>query len=241
MSVPSGVPELDDVLDGGLPRGTVTLAIGAVTPAIRHLARSFLLDGLGRMEAGVLIEAREPIETERATLAELDPHLDAHEAEERLRYVDASVRGSTDATTRAAYAVRADPWNLNGLTAAIERARRELSPRAEQRVVLDALDPLLDASDPSPMARFLQVLLPRLERAGVTTLIVAEHPERLGHAMDPVEGYAPVRLRFREDDGTIEVSVDGDAAPQGIDPIRLPPETVPSTRDPPGARDSATG
>lgn len=237
MSVPSGIAALDEVLGGGLPEGAVTLATGPIQPALDHLSRTFLLEGLGRLETGLVLEAREPIEALRSRLASVDPHLSNHESEGRLRYVDASRAGRAASTARP-FTVLGDPFDLNGLAAAIEQARGELDPGTAQRIVVDSLDALLDATDPSPVARFLQVLFPRLERAGVTTLVLLASPERLGHARAPVQRYADVQVRFRQREGALEARVEAPAAQALTDWIPVPgADTTPA--DSPGEEPSS--
>ena len=64
--VSSGLPELDAMISGGLPAGSVTALAGAVGTGKTLLGLHFLLEGAARGETGVLLTLRE---TERELIA----------------------------------------------------------------------------------------------------------------------------------------------------------------------------
>lgn len=58
----TGIKELDEMLDGGLKEGTITLISGATGTGKTVFALKFLLDGAENGERGVLISFEEPID-----------------------------------------------------------------------------------------------------------------------------------------------------------------------------------
>lgn len=192
--MPSGLQALDDLLGGGVERGTSTLVVGAPGTGKSSLAIQYAFAAAQRGECAALFLFDESIATLRTRCAgmgmELGPFLDAGLI--RLRQVD--------------------PAQLSPGELAHEIRQSVLEHRARV-VVLDSLNGYLNAM---PDERFLiaqlHELLTFLGQAGVASLLVGAHHGLIGLQMQtPVDASyladAVVMLRYFELDGEVRQAI----------------------------------
>jgi circadian clock protein KaiC len=192
--LPSGVAELDDLLGGGLEKGTSTLFIGAPGTGKSTVAVQFALEAARRGECAALFvfdESRNTLLTRCASMGmDLRPHIDSGHIV--IRQVDPA---------------ELSPGEL------VHDIRQAVESRGATVVVIDSLNGYLNAM---PDERFLIVqlheLLTYLGQAGVATLLVGAQHGLIGMQMQsPVDASyladAVVLLRYFESEGSVRQAI----------------------------------
>src|ERR1700742_257994 len=186
---PSGNPEIDKLLGGGLERGTNALLIGAAGVGKSSLALTYCVAAADRGEKAVFFAFDEGLGTLDARAKTLGLHLDDALADGRLKFQ------------------QVDPAELSpGEFTAIVRRRVE---RDNARiVVIDSLNGYLNAM---PDSRFLMLqmheLLSYLAQQGVLTILVLAQHGLVGPMDTPLDisylSDAVIMLRYFEYSGTV--------------------------------------
>jgi circadian clock protein KaiC len=192
--MPSGLSALDDLLGGGLERGTSTLLAGAPGTGKSSLAVQFALAAARRGESAVMFIFDESVATLSTRCKgmgmDISPHLDSGRI--TVRQVDPAELSPGEFVHEIRQAVI-------GLKATV--------------IVIDSLNGYLNAM---PDERFLVVqlheLLTYLGQAGVATLLVGAHHGLIGTQMQaPVDvsylADAVVLLRYFELDGEVRQAI----------------------------------
>ena len=192
--LPSGLAELDNLMGGGLEKGTSTLFVGAPGTGKSTLAAQFALSAAKRGGVASLFLFDESIKTLRSRCMgmgmDLTPYLDNGSL--RLRQVDPG---------------EMSPGEL------VDLIRLEVLEQQAGVIVLDSLNGYLNAM---PDDRFLIVqlheLLTFLGQAGVSTLLVGAQHGVIGTQMQtPVDASyladAIVMLRFFESEGEVRQAI----------------------------------
>jgi circadian clock protein KaiC len=162
---PTGIKGLDEVTEGGLPRGRPTLICGPAGSGKTLLAMEFLVRGLTEFgEPGVFVAFEETREDLVANVASLGFDLAQFEDDGTLVVDHINVT--------AAEMIEAGDWDLDALFirlgAAIDRV-------GATRVVIDTIETLFSAfSDTGRLRSELQRLFLWLKDRGVTAVITAE-------------------------------------------------------------------
>ena len=167
---PTGVPGLDAVTGGGLPRGRVTLVAGTSGSGKTVLGLQFLWTG-GQMlgEPGVLVTFEERAQDLFANVAGFGWDLAASVRDGRLAVVDATAEDDV---------VESGPFDFGGLLARIDHTLRSTGG---QRLVIDATDAAYSQfRDVNAVRRELARVVRRIRDWGVTTLITAERADEYG-------------------------------------------------------------
>ncbi|MDQ4070986.1 MAG: circadian clock protein KaiC [Actinomycetota bacterium] len=176
-----GVPGLDLITSGGLPRHRLTLVSGTAGSGKTVFAAQFLASGIiGRDERGVFVTFEERPEGIRRNMKSFAWDIAAWEAEHRWAFVDASLQHADVVFAGKDYDLA--PL-LSRITNAVERT-------GATRVALDSVGALVAQFDHvAPARQALFQLAASLEASGVTTVMTAER----------AEDYGPVaRLGFEE-------------------------------------------
>jgi circadian clock protein KaiC len=192
--MPSGLVELDDMMGGGLEKGTSTLFVGAPGTGKSTLSVQFALAAARRGEISSLFLFDESISTLRSRCLGMGMDMTAFidNGTLRLRQVDPG---------------EMSPGEL------VDLIRQEVLEHKTSVVVLDSLNGYLNAM---PDDRFLIVqlheLLTFLGQAGVSTLLVGAQHGIIGTQMQtPVDASyladAIVMLRFFECDGEVRQAI----------------------------------
>ena len=131
----TGINGLDEILEGGLPRGRTTLVNGGPGCGKSILGLEFLYRGALAGEPGILVAFEERADAVRANAATLGWNLAALEDDKLLFLMEAHLSPGT---------IISGEFTVQALLAVIEGKAREMGA---QRVVFDAMDVLLRLFD----------------------------------------------------------------------------------------------
>lgn len=129
--VPTQVPGLDEVLDGGLPRGRTTLASGGPGSGKTVLGLEFLCRGAMAGEPGVFVTFEEGAKAIRRNAMSMGWDLPALEKAGKVAIIEARFGGEE---------VLSGEFDILGLLAIVGGHAKRIHAR---RIVMDALDVLL--------------------------------------------------------------------------------------------------
>jgi len=162
---PTGVQGLDEVTNGGLPKGRPTLICGGAGSGKTLLAASFLLNGVVQFgEPGVLMTFEETSEELASDLASLGYDLPKLVAEGKLIVDYVRVERSEIEET--------GEYDLEGLFVRLEHAVSSIGAR---RIVLDTVESLFAGlSNPGILRAELRRLFRWLKDKGLTAVITGE-------------------------------------------------------------------
>lgn len=157
-----GVPGLDTLLRGGVPRGSCTVVVGGTGTGKTIFGLTFLLEGARRGEPGVLLALEETPDQIRSTARGFDWELEELEARGLLRIFYCSpVELSTDRF--------------------LHQARQAIEAIGARRVVLDSLTTLaLGTVSDRRFKELVYALTKHLRATGVTSVMTMEVAELLG-------------------------------------------------------------
>lgn len=192
--ISSGVKRLDDLLGGGLPKGTSALIVGPAGSGKSSLATQYVVAAAARRERSVMFVFDESIATLRSRSSQLQLDLD-------------KLTKAGTVMTRQVDPAELSPGEFSSIV------RRAVEEDGATMVVLDSLTGYLNAM---PSERFLALhlheLLSYLGHRGVTTLVlVTQHGVAGGESETPT--YASyladtvVLLRYFEAFGEIRQAV----------------------------------
>lgn len=169
MKTRTGVRGLDEVLEGGVPRGRVLLVMGGTGSGKTVLMNEFLYRGIERYgERGVFVTCEERVEDITRNVAGFGWDYAALVASGRLAFVDAGPRPGELRELGADY-------DLSPLLARVRAAIRRMRAK---RLVIDGLDGLFARLSNRDAVRELVLHLSDEAKAlGITTLISAESLE----------------------------------------------------------------
>jgi circadian clock protein KaiC len=178
--VASGVSGLDDVLDGGLPKGRPTLLCGSAGCGKTLLAMQFLCRGaLDAGEPGVFVAFEETIVDLTTNMASIGYDLDTMQRDGLLR-IEAIHLDSAEM-------VEVGEYDLEGLFLRIGAAVSEIGAK---RIVIDTIEVLFGAlSDPMLVRTELRRLFQWLKAAGLTAIVTAERGDGDGMSRHGIEEY----------------------------------------------------
>lgn len=166
----TGIPGLDSITEGGLPRGRTTLVTGTAGSAKTVFAVQFLAHGIAAGDSGVFVTFEESAADIRENMRSLHWDLDRWEADGRFAFVDASPQPEESVFTGS--------YDLGALMARLENAIRRVNAR---RVSLDSLGAIFTQfSDAAVVRRELFRIATALKRLGVTSVMTAERNEEYG-------------------------------------------------------------
>jgi len=171
VKVETGIPGLDHVAAGGLPRGRTTLVTGTAGSRKTVLAAQFLAEGVLRNEPGVFVTFEEPPEDIRVNMASFAWDIGQWEEEKKRAFVD----GSLDTEDES---VEAGSYDLGALMARVEHAIGKVGAK---RVALDSIGAIFGRfRDASVVRQEIHRLCQALKKLNVTAVITAERPEEYG-------------------------------------------------------------
>lgn len=170
--LPTGIPGLDLITNGGLPEGRVTLVSGTAGGGKTVFAAQFIAAGIAeRQEGGVFVTFEESPADIRRNLKGLGWDIAAWEAAGKWIFVDAS----PDPTFTP---LVTGPFDFGALIARIENAVRRVNAR---RVSLDSIDAIFSAYENAAIVRReLFRLATGLKAMGMTAIMTAERTVEYG-------------------------------------------------------------
>lgn len=166
-----GIPGLDHIAMGGLPRGRTTLIAGTSGSAKTTLAVQYLAEGIKRGETGVFVTFEEFPRDIRKNMLSLGWNIENWEREGKWAFVNASTQPGEAIT-------EAGNYDLAGLLVRIETAIKRVKAT---RVSLDSVGAVFSQfSDHSLVRRELFRITAAMKSSGVTTVLTAERTEEYG-------------------------------------------------------------
>ncbi|KUP90564.1 circadian clock protein KaiC [Tritonibacter horizontis] len=168
----TGVPGLDEITDGGLPRGRTTLVAGTAGSGKTVLALQFIYTGIQEFnEPGVVVTFEESPDELKRNVFSLGWDLDALEDAGTLAFVDASPEPGEEIVESGSY----------DLTALLARIEYAVTRTGAKRVVLDAIGSIFPQfKDPTVVRRELHRIAGGLRILGVTALMTIERSDEYG-------------------------------------------------------------
>jgi len=161
------IPGLDDILEGGLPRGRTTILHGASGSGKTLVALEFVYRGALNGEAGIFVSCEESVEQLRQNAATLGWDLPAQERANQLFLLDGRIRPDTLAS---------GDFSVKGLLAIVSGKRREMSAK---QIAIDALEVMLRLFDtPRQVRSEMHALNDWLQEAGMTSILTGRPPSR---------------------------------------------------------------
>ena len=167
-----GIPGLDLLTSGGLPRNRMTLVTGTAGSGKTVFASQFLASGItGAGEPGVFVTFEERPESIRRNMRSFGWDIAGWEADGRWVFVDSSPH--EDATV-----FTGDDYDLSPL---INRITNAVARTGATRVALDSIGALVTQfAHRGPARRALFRLASSLEEAGVSIVMTAERADDYG-------------------------------------------------------------
>jgi circadian clock protein KaiC len=168
----TGVPGLDLITDGGLPKGRSTLVAGTAGSAKTIFAVQFLVEGILRdNQHGVFVTFEENPADIRKNMLSFGWDIARWEHDGKWAFVDGSPQPGDEK-------IEVGSYDLGALLARIENAVRKLGA---QRIALDSLGGIFTQfTDNSAVRSELHRISAALKDLGVTAIITAERTEEYG-------------------------------------------------------------
>ncbi|KXH76326.1 MAG: hypothetical protein AM326_07275 [Candidatus Thorarchaeota archaeon SMTZ-45] len=169
--VKTGIPGLDELIEGGFPRGDTILVAGKAGTGKSILATQFIYKGATDYnEAGVLVTLEEPPHLIKRNMIRFGMDLEKLEKEKKISIVDLSPSKEVAPVTIGEY----PSFDLSGLEAIILNHVKKLNAK---RVVLDTLSILAYKFKSRDILReeFFK-LAASITRTGCTLLLTSEIP-----------------------------------------------------------------
>ncbi len=187
--VSTGIPGMDDVLNGGIPERNAVLLTGGPGTGKTIFSQQFIWSGLEEGEPGVFVTLEEHPVQVRKNAEGFGWNFREYEQEGMLAVVDAFTAGIGKASEYEKYVVK-DPTDISELTGVIRRAVEDVDAK---RVAIDSVTPLY-MDKPSVARRIMFRLKRMLAGLGCTTILVnqiAAHERGFGgpgveHAVDGI-------------------------------------------------------
>ncbi|HUK27396.1 MAG TPA: RAD55 family ATPase [Candidatus Acidoferrales bacterium] len=185
----SGLKLLDQILQGGVPQGSMVLVIGLPGTGKSTLGKQFLLTAVSKREPAILLSTAEPDQIILESTKQLG--LDFR-AVEKIRLIDCY-------SWRAGFKNVPDIRNLTEVNSAIDGLLSILHNAAGSILVIDSFTDFLLNNSADTVVSFISQLKMSLQMRGVTTLLLLEsgpHDSRLESTIEFIA------------DGTIQTKLD---------------------------------
>lgn len=193
QTIASGVPELDELLHGGLERGTVTIFTGPTGVGKTTLGLQFMKEAAGRGERSVIYTFEEAIENVLA----------------RSEAVNIPVHAMLDRDTLSVVSIEPMLFNADEFANLV---RHEVEKKKARIVTIDSIAGYRLAMRGEEMTTHLHNLCKYLQNMGVTVILVNEVEEITGNfrATDVGISYIAdniVFLRYLEIEGEMRKAI----------------------------------
>ena len=211
--IPSGMPNLDKVLGGGLPKGSNILLVGSLGRGKSTFARKFIQEGLQRDEKCLFIAVDDDPLMVRAEFDKVSSSSKIKDYEERelLRFVDAYTWSSGEARANEKFKIEG-VLNLDQLSGLIASAGVHIGQSVQRKLggrrAIDSISSFFINFEIPAVQRFLsQIGRTALSFGGVTTLFVVEEGAVSEQNLNNVKYLMDGVLEFKEDYGRRKVRI----------------------------------
>ena len=203
--VDSGIPGLDELLNGGIPARNVVLLSGGPGTGKTIFGQQFLYHGLTKGEPGVLVALEEHPAQIISNMLNFGWDVRKHQAEGIFEIVDAFTGGVGEYAKRERYVVK----SVDDVPTFIDVVREAIRDLKAQRVVIDSVTTLY-LTKPAVARSVVMTLKRVLAGLGCTSILVSQVSvgERgfggpgVEHAADGI-----IRLDLDEVDGELKRSL----------------------------------
>ncbi|MBD3387462.1 MAG: hypothetical protein GF414_00815 [Candidatus Altiarchaeales archaeon] len=193
---PTGVQGLDELLDGGLPRGRSILLSGTCGTGKTTLAVQYLINGIEKYgEPGILVTLEQNNEEIRNDMANYGIDIGKYEDAGQLIIIDTSLSkiGIKDFITtlpvspQGSFSLLPDEFDMDKIVQLTMQAAQKIGAK---RIAIDSL-PALDyiIRETHDIRRSLINMTYQFKSSGLTTLIITEIDEEDGVSKHGVEEY----------------------------------------------------
>lgn len=186
--VPFGIPELDNVLEGGLPERSLLLLSGNGGTGKTILSTQFLYNGVLKGEKGIYVSFGENKEDYLNNMARFGMQIRKMEDEGLFKFMD--------------FAVMGEPI----MSKIVEMLVSNVISFKAKRLVIDSINTILESFDQNAIRTFIHSIVGRLVKSyGVTAIIIGELPvgkPTIGFSIE--EFVADGVIILRHDVGAIE-------------------------------------
>ncbi|HHQ45335.1 MAG TPA: ATPase [Candidatus Altiarchaeales archaeon] len=176
----TGIEGLDEILNGGIPRGRVIMLVGGCGTGKTIFGSQFLYRGATEYdEPGIFVNLEEHPEKLKQDMLSIGIDLGKLEKEKKLIIVDASLSRMAFKTEGSEYTLSPEQFSVDSILALIKEAAEEIDAK---RVVVDsfsALDTLIETkkmhvgmSLREDIRRALLGINYRLQSMGLTTILI---------------------------------------------------------------------
>ncbi|MFC1753495.1 ATPase domain-containing protein [Thermoproteota archaeon] len=178
-TVPTGIPELDKCLYGGLPKGANILLVGPVGEGKSTFSRQFIAQGLEKGDRCLFIALDDNPKKIRDQLsANLNKNISDFDKIDLIRFIDAYSSESLSNDGHEKFSITG-PLELNHLSALISDASAEIGQTVQNKLggrrVIDSISSLFIHFELSSVQRFInQIARTSIAFGGVTTLFILE-------------------------------------------------------------------
>lgn len=167
--VKTGIPGMDEILNGGIPARNVVLLSGGPGTGKSIFSYQYLWNGLKQGDPGVFVALEEHPVQVRINMSQFGWDVRQYEREGVFAIVDAFTGGIGEAAKREKYVVR-DPEDVGLLSDVLREAIRDVGAK---RVVIDSVSTLYLAK-PALARRTVMLLKRILSGLGTTSILVSQ-------------------------------------------------------------------
>ncbi len=208
LRVATGVAELDDYLGGGLPAGSIVLAIGAPFDGKDALAAQFLASGLSEADAFITILTGGDTGTWRRRLQLLNPNYAALERAGIAHYIN--LFGSMDERTSEPFTTYlAPPVTGSRAVAAVETEIAAARDMPIRRLVMPNFSTWAALNADEASLRMFMQLVGALRRSGVTAILTTNATPDMAAATQGLKTQVDGVIEMREQGGETQVRLQG--------------------------------
>ena len=167
--VKTGIPGLDEILKGGVPRRNVILLAGGPGTGKTIMGQQFLYYGLKIGEPGIYVALEEHPVQVRINMQQFDWDVKEYEEQGKFAIIDAFTAGIGEAAKREKYVVPS-PDDFPTLTDLIRQAIRDINAK---RVVVDSVTTLY-ITKPAVARNIVLQLKKILSGLGTTSILISQ-------------------------------------------------------------------
>jgi circadian clock protein KaiC len=188
----TGIPELDQILRGGIPRGNVVLLAGGSGMGKTTLSMEFLAHGAEKGEPGLFLSVTEPVTTLERNVKEYAFIQPEFFTDGRIRLLDLR------AVLRKMGLAPGQDYTLEDSEALVEALEAIVQQYKLKRLVIDSITAICQRLEQTGSIRdFIFRLGLALSELGCTTILTSETPPReLKYSMFGVEEFISDGILF---------------------------------------------
>jgi KaiC/GvpD/RAD55 family RecA-like ATPase len=193
--LPIGVADMDQMMLGGLPVGSLCLVLGPPGAGKSILSKRFLYTGIEEKSDGFLVATNEG---EDRVLETMQLFNWDHGTDKSLHVLDCYSWKSGKSTSKYSASLTSLTDVSVGITSILDDAK--VGPEDESRIVIDSFTDIINYGGPERALRLLDSVHTKLQTRGVTGLVLLEEGVHDEKTVKSVE-YATdgtVRMKFSE-------------------------------------------